>query len=418
MITEIFNLAKEQILSNAVMGAAMWLSIGGALMMSLRKLPATIWDATKKFLIHSVYIDEKDDLFMAFERWLNINHQKKYRVVEATTEEYSGPEDIYDERPKTIHESKSDADNTGKLKLFYKHYTNTFIINYKGRILSITKSREKLENASQLSNRFFNNYTIKGVFSKNIINKLLEEVLFDQNKKIKHSNSLYRNSYDSWSKIGDREFRDLSTIILKSSIKKLLLSSIDDFLKSKKWYNKRGIPYKYGVLMRGPPGNGKTSLIQGITKKYNKNLYYLNLLDADLTDARLFYIFSNIKENSILIIEDIDSVFTKKRTIKNKKVSFSGLLNCLDGVFSKEGLLVIFTTNKKNDLDEALIRPGRIDLEVGIPKPSINEVKEYYKLFFNKTLKITKLKKRWCMAELQKIFFENKENPEKIKDII
>ena len=80
--------------------------------------------------------------------------------------------------------------------------------------------------------------------------------------------------------------------------------------------------------------------------------------------------------------------------------------------------ITIFTTNKKLELDPALIRPGRIDLQIELKNPKLVEIKDLYKKFFKKDLTITRLKKSRSMAEVQKIFLENIKTAEKIEEIL
>ena len=87
----------------------------------------------------------------------------------------------------------------------------------------------------------------------------------------------------------------------------------------------------------------------------------------------------------------IDAVFNKDREKEDDsiKFNFSTLLNCLDGAFSKEGIITIFTTNHPERLDPALIRAGRMDYEFKISNPSVQKIEEYLDVFFpeNKTHK-------------------------------
>lgn len=155
---------------------------------------------------------------------------------------------------------------------------------------------------------------------------------------------------------------------------------MDKFKSSKSWYLKRGIPYKRGYLFYGNPGNGKTSLVRALACEYKKDIYVLNLHDLN-SDGELTSLMTDLNKNSILLIEDIDG-FVKKRKVKGKKklsggVSFSAILNSLDGVANISGLVTIISTNKKEDLDSALIRPGRIDKQYEFKNPTEFEIKEY-----------------------------------------
>ena len=81
----------------------------------------------------------------------------------------------------------------------------------------------------------------------------------------------------------------------------------------------------------------------------------------NLTDDTLIGLFGDINNDSILLLEDIDAYFIDRKA-QDVNVSFSVLINCLDGVLSKgEGLIIFITANNPDRLDPALLRPGRID---------------------------------------------------------
>jgi len=77
-------------------------------------------------------------------------------------------------------------------------------------------------------------------------------------------------------------------------------------------------------------------------------------------------VVQELPEDTIVVIEDIDALFGKDRASKNAKspLSFSGLLNALDGVGAASGQIYILTTNLREQLDSALIRKGRVDFQV------------------------------------------------------
>jgi chaperone BCS1 len=82
------------------------------------------------------------------------------------------------------------------------------------------------------------------------------------------------------------------------------------------------------------------------------------------------------------VFEDVDVYFNGRKNNNPNGVSFSMLLNCLDGAFSKDGTIVIMTTNHVENLDSALIRPGRIDVKLEISNPKKIEIVEYLKNFY------------------------------------
>lgn len=94
------------------------------------------------------------------------------------------------------------------------------------------------------------------------------------------------------------------------------------------------------------------------------NLCYLNLSSSDMDDDALNRLLSEAPERSIILLEDVDAMFVQRDQVQKQKLSFSGFLNALDGVRSQEGQVLFMTTNHKERLDPALLRPGRADVHV------------------------------------------------------
>lgn len=117
------------------------------------------------------------------------------------------------------------------------------------------------------------------------------------------------------------------------------------FKESKDWYSDRGIPYRRGYLLHGPPGTGKTSFIQSLASKVNMNVAILSLSAAANDDA-LSSALAQVPKNCMLVIEDVDH-YQFEEGVKEKKegqssssekntVSVSGILNAIDGIASLE----------------------------------------------------------------------------------
>jgi mitochondrial chaperone BCS1 len=153
--------------------------------------------------------------------------------------------------------------------------------------------------------------------------------------------------------------RRRETLALDARTEHEIFSDLDRFLKSRDSYRQRGIPWRRGYLLYGPPGTGKSSLIQSIASHFDRQLVSLSLTDMD--DSALLRAWSEITATSVIALEDIDSVFDGRRPLG--ELSFSALLNTLDGAGAVEGSIAILTTNHREGLDPALIRPGRCDRE-------------------------------------------------------
>jgi chaperone BCS1 len=185
-------------------------------------------------------------------------------------------------------------------------------------------------------------------------------------------------------------------------------------VKSKKWYTDRGIPYKRGYLLYGPPGNGKTSLCKALASEFNIDILILNL--ADLNDGNANDTIASISEvakgdtPSMVVIEDVDS-FVEGRKVKKKGLSFSTLLNIFDGVISSEGTILFLTTNIVENLDPALIRPGRIDIKAEISNPREKDIQKYLERFYEKEFEEITFD-GVSMSQVQECCVQHKDSPE------
>lgn len=362
--------------------------------------PAFIWAQIKKRLIYTVNIDETSELFRYFEIWLSKFHEQSFKNVRASLS--------------NDNQREPNTQNTIEEKLLIHHYIDMFIIKHSGKKLLITKGRDKFENASDIRNAFYNNFKIEGWFAKSQILDLLNQVV-EYNKSIrKIKQKIYTNNYwGDWVYFGDINSKTIDNIFL--SCKQEIIKDIDGFIQSEEWYRQRGLSYKRGILFYGSPGNGKTSLCLALAQYLNRNIQFLNLNDLE-KDASLFTAFNNIKNNSILVIEDVDAIFGTRNG--KAKISFSSLLNCMDGAFSKYGVITIMTTNHVENIDIALIREGRIDVKVNIDNPKKDMVENYLSMFYRAPIKLKTYSNHFPMSKIQEICLKNKSNLKNTIDIL
>lgn len=203
---------------------------------------------------------------------------------------------------------------------------------------------------------------------------------------------------DGWEYSENYTPRLLESVILHAADKEFLVEDIARFRGAKQRYLQLGVPYHRGYLFYGPPGTGKTSLVSALAAHFGLSVYCLNL--TDFNDRNLMAAVSQIRQNSVLLFEDIDCMKGgQARELSNASsatpseskpkdsgsangVTLSGLLNVLDGFFAPTGVLFMMTTNHIEALDRALLRPGRIDYKLYLGKATGAQKVELYRRFF------------------------------------
>ncbi|CAN6722255.1 unnamed protein product [Malus baccata var. baccata] len=197
-------------------------------------------------------------------------------------------------------------------------------------------------------------------------------ITIDKNQGIVDSFNDYSGT-DYWSSINLDHPASFETMAMEPEMKAALVEDLERFRKRKEYYRRVGKAWKRGYLLYGPPGTGKSSLVAAMANYLKFDIFDLDLREVQCnSDLRRLLI--GTKSRSILVIEDIDcSVELQNRDSENEtnaveddKISLSAVLNFIDGLWSTcgEERIVVFTTNHKDRLDPALLRPGRMDLHI------------------------------------------------------
>lgn len=242
---------------------------------------------------------------------------------------------------------------------------------------------------------------------------IVDAKLHCEPKQSKHVHvRMYKNG--SWVQLSKLPLRDIETIYLDKKFKDDTVNDVQNFLNSEEIYASYGIPYKRIFLLEGVPGSGKTSFIFAIASMFNMDIGIINF-NPDIDDSVFMNAITHLPDNHILLMEDIDALFVERQSVNKSAVTFTGILNALDGVARKNKLLCFITTNYLKNLDSALIRPGRVDKVLKFDYCTREQLLMMFEKFRPKELdSFDKFydgvrKKKLTTAILQKFFFDHKE---------
>jgi len=267
---------------------------------------------------------------------------------------------------------------------------------YRGRPFLAYFSRT--ENTRERTGRRLESLTFRTTGRKRaFLQSFVNDIVSCHIKRLGVQSRLFKYN-DGWDLMEGYAPRLLDSVILQPGEKEHLVQDVEKFRMSKERYDSLGIPYHRGYLLYGPPGTGKTSLVSALAAHFGLSIYLINL--SEFNDRTLTNAVNQIAPNSVLLFEDIDcmkgskaraaataSMEDETRSEKDNAalqngVTLSGLLNALDGFYAPTNVLFMMTTNRVETLDDALLRPGRIDYRLYLGNATDSQRIELYRRFF------------------------------------
>ena len=172
------------------------------------------------------------------------------------------------------------------------------------------------------------------------------------------------------------------------------VKEIVDFLKEPKKYLKVGASIPKGVMLYWPPWNGKTLLARAIAGEawvpffYSSGSEFMEML-VGMWAAKVRELFKKAKDvkwPAIIFIDEIDAIGKKRWQgatwgHQEQEQTLNQILTEMDGFEKDTQIIVIAATNRLDILDPALLRPGRFDRKVYVPRPTLEERKEIFKVY-------------------------------------
>ncbi|KAF2455617.1 BCS1 N terminal-domain-containing protein [Lineolata rhizophorae] len=391
-----------------------------------------MWDAANslflRYLTSSVFISDDDDLFWSILKWIAAQKvTQKSRSLKAVTV-FRAAWDL----PDGYEDAALDKDgvfNFGKwaaqVPPQYEPFYGVHRFWHKWRLFIFKRTKKEAQNSPFIFGRPGDEQMIALTCigrSTEPIKKLLNFIKTWSLEKEQSMTVIRRPAAKdrarfsgAWHRVSSRPSRPLDTVVLDPCEKRKVMRDMNEFLhpSSPRWYATRGIPYRRGYLFHGAPGTGKTSLSFALAGIFGLDIYVISLLEPSLSESDLSNLFNNLPKRCIVLLEDIDTAGLRRdsksdaksnstpylapaETItpsnlaqalkaaghpsseEKKGISLSGLLNAIDGVATHEGRILVMTTNDPEKLDSALLRPGRVDMEVEFPLSSRKQIAELF----------------------------------------
>ncbi|EGC38598.1 hypothetical protein DICPUDRAFT_28373 [Dictyostelium purpureum] len=390
----------QPLFENPLFSAGFGLLGVGSLVAIGRKGFQSVLIQGRRYFFVSVEVPSKDKSYHWLMDWLATKKDKTTRHVSVET---------------TFHQHES-----GEIvsKINFIPSVGTHYVFYRGRVIKVERSREK--NVIDMnSGNLWESITLTTLGTKrNIFQKLIEEAKIMALDKEEGKTIIYTSMGTEWRRFGHpRRKRPIGSVILDKGISETIITDVRKFLGNADWYNERGIPYRRGYLLYGPPGTGKSSFITALAGELQLSICILNLAGKGVSDVTLNQLLSTAPQRSIILLEDIDSAIQTNETNQpsssssnqssnaissggmqyqgysgpsstmqyqgyGSSLTFSGLLNALDGVAASEGRILFMTTNHLEKLNKVLIRPGRVDLQIEIANSSPYQLEKMFLKFY------------------------------------
>lgn len=306
-----------------------------------------------------------------------------------------------------------------RIRLVFAPGRGSHVFRYAGRWFWLERSREEVAGPGGVSHREFYHLRTVGrdpAILKDILNEAARNA--DERRRGKVGICVW-NRHAGWRELQVQEGRGLDSIVLPSGVKERITEDLRSFRESREWYHDLGIPYRRGYLFHGPPGCGKTSFAHALAAHFGMSIYLVSLSAAGMSDEALAESLNAARPGSILLLADVDAAFRarKHEGPSSASLTFSGLLNAIDGVTAQEGRIVIMTTNHPERLDPALVRPGRVDIQQAFGPATADQVRSLFLRFYpDQSYLAEALAERvprgtLSMAALQGIFLQARDRP-------
>jgi len=362
-----WDIVAHQFATNQFLSGGFVIATFGAALALFRKLPAELWWRLQGQLVVSVDILGTDPVFDWVRVWLSRHtYTQRSRLLTASAR------------------ARGDGDGPSghAQQLIFTPAPGSHFLRYRGSLVWIRRVRKGVESSLTIWRESFT-ILILGrdpLVARSLIEEARECFLSDVDDRT----LVFRSVWDRWTQANRIIPRVLDSVILADdAAMSTLAADLQWFFDAEPWYQARGIPYRRGYLFEGVPGSGKSSAILSLAGHCRRNIYMLSLSGRGISDQRLQDLLFQVPYTGIVVLEDIDAAFNGRQAADpdDESLTFSGLLNAIDGIGAPEGRVIFMTTNHIDRIDPALIRPGRIDVRLTFGTATTSQVKRLFQRF-------------------------------------
>ncbi|KAF9999283.1 hypothetical protein BGZ79_007097 [Entomortierella chlamydospora] len=352
------------------------LALIGGILAGIRVLGSHAIEYLKKQIVVTAEFDSRDESYSWILNWLSDHpYSKKATQFSVSTTIARGAQKI-----------NGEGGDGAVAATYFLPAPGLHFFWYKNRLLWLHRERVRPSGSTvATSGAAVENITISTLGrSRKLIQSLILEAQLKFIERDKSRTVIFQaDQYGAWRRTKSRPKRPLDTIVMDPKLKNYIVEDAKEFFASESWYSERGLPFRRGLLLYGSPGTGKTSFIHALAGELGLNIYVVNLSSKNLTDDTLSELVSDTPSRCLLLIEDVDAAFVQRESKDAATgITFSGLLNSVDGVSAQEGRMLCMTTNHLERLDEALIRPGRVDVRARFGKATQSQAEELFIKFY------------------------------------
>lgn len=382
MLQSLLEFLRAQMNTNQfAMGGVVLMALGSVLAV-VRGVPGRVWRIARNRLVVRVEVTSDTPQYEWLHLWL-LQHPYSQRVRNVQLGDMSGAFSGRNHRGQSFLRTRDEEaalDLSGLKVLLLGEGTHFFWVHRRPVWISVSKEHRTGGNGQIFTHTLVLKSLGRG---REWINVLVQEAYtLYKATQVKESGVFMYNSRDEFWYRRDFPLRKLDSLIFDASVIRDVVADAQRFHADEVRYQALQVPYRRGYLFYGPPGTGKTSLAMALAAELGRDLYIMALGGTLLTDEDLGRMLDSLGPKAVVLIEDIDGVFEGRVKKANNAVTFSGLLNVLDGVLSQTGQVLVMTTNHREHLDPALARPGRIDVQVEIGPSSAAQARAIFLRFF------------------------------------